>query len=1854
MGLFDDIGKGIGNFFASFGRKDEDEEKRRQNAQAFQSVQNGTVFNTSNSQFNANNDSSDFAERMRQQREEQERKRREEEERKRKEEEARKKAEAEKRARQIEQAKQAIENGGQAFGVAQDVMREAQKQADPNKVQQAQQQKTGAFGQKPMAQGGAFTQAQKPNQLQQQQQAQKRGVFGTPLAQNKPAFNQPQRDAEIQAKRDAVRRDPLAAWRNAKNGAEQADAIEQARDILWRNEWKTPEGRAAIQSARTLINGGEDIDKYDKRNFWQGMGNMITGMGDGMREILTRTDLQKMVNTAESGFGTGKTNRDLTGQDIEKLNNMYRRGEIDYDTLEKAFKDSATTNNTNVKKYGDAIKNISDINFNIDREKGITMDTEDKGILGNVARNVGEDAGTMIRGGIEAAQFAPVNGARSLAGAGLKVVAQNVAKNAAIGGIENAALEGLLIADEASSGKELSPEDIAARLAMTAGFGGLLEVPSSLGAGRNIVKGIKKAGDADPAVKINPLTRDQWSYNKDALVGALRGDVRQRQSKTAFNILQDKRAGSPYATSDGLEVSLSRNGNRKMTLTSQKTPNEMLTVQNRLAPKIDEAIQASKMTDNLPDLKQHGFAKDGFKYYEVPVGYRGKEYITTFDIGSNNGENLLYNATTRKSPTKPAGTNPNTELHRLGDSVDSIPNRGEKVNTMAEPEVVRTETPSEMLQAEAEAQNPVKREVVAETGNGERIVEETTPEGVKVTKKENPELDAAIEQARQRQAYENAKSGNGGEFDELTTVYRGLSADNDEALEKMIRDMADPEVAPRSNYKLDESEGYFLTNDLAEAEYYMGQSGKPSQAIVAVDVPANRFAEISKENANRPADFNLKAIENGTPNDQAWQAGIDAYNKYIDDNNFVGRMSGPNNYFVTRNAGINNVRKITNNAGEMLPEFADMNKPQKTGIVKNLKAEANQPVAVLEQEMAKPSKQGVVKGLKSNTDDVMQPLNNPKNKVFDGANRRERGFLETIKNDPNTRPELAQELNDMYYVRDTNELQTKAANLVREDPELAASVAKNTNGDVGVAVGSEYLKYLQDAGRFEEALDLADNLARRLTEAGRTAQAASIYGRLTPEGVLRFAQKEVARYNQEAGRIGKKKLAQITAEQANGLVDKAKKIQALPEGREKNLMIGELQRDINDLIPSSITDKALTVWKAGLLTSLRTHERNMVGNTLSLMANEISRAPAALVDRAISKVTGQRTITAGTPNAMKGFVKGVKEGARNAKDALKDGANPIENLKYDRNQITWGNNKFEQGLKKYTEAVFRPLGAEDKVFEGVAYNMSLRNQANAMALNEGLKGKAKAQFIDDLVNNPTSKMIDVAQADADFATFKQSNALSKAASGLKQKASSQGAIPKIISDVIMPFTQVPGGVATQLYNYSPAGFVSSVMNVRKAINTGDASFQRLASTQAGRAMIGTSLMAAGAWLSSQGLMTGQPRDNQEKAQWEAEGKQANAIKLGDKWVSLNSIGPQTLITVSGAAIDNMLKDGMDPLSIAGTIGASIGQNIADQSFLTGVQSAMNAITNPEQYAKNFIEGQATSIVPNLVKDIAKATDPYQRDTAGMADRFKQSIPGLSQTLPKRYNSYGEEMHNRGLGAIFDLFNTTTENISPEKAYIDELRRITGEKSMTPDRADRKVDIEKNGVKEKVQLTSEQHSAYQKDYGENTQQLLKVARELDWFRELSPEEQASRIDQALKSINQASQNRVLGDETKLNKKGEIAFNKEQGWEEKLLMNSDELKYGRDGSGKKSKKKSKKSSKKKSSGRKGSGSSKAEKPINNSAINADVADLAMKPRAINVTLYNGNTNAGKGIVKGIKAPQIQTEAKIEQLQRGRVRT
>jgi hypothetical protein len=752
-------------------------------------------------------------------------------------------------------------------------------------------------------------------------------------------------------------------------------------------------------------------------------------------------------------------------------------------------------------------------------------------------------------------------------------------------------------------------------------------------------------------------------------------------------------------------------------------------------------------------------------------------------------------------------------------------------------------------------------------------------------------------------------------------------------------------------------------------------------------------------------------------------------------------------------------------------------------------------------------------------------------RALDGQERTSYGLRDSFDKSDNVPKDLKEALGafgNERTVRSNKELWQSAQKRVVDDPADAMKFFKENNSDDAVATGYALINRHMKSGNVKAAGELSIDMAERALESGRTTQAYALMKRLTPEGAMSYVEKKVQRFIKDNPKMaGKVNWNDGLRKQ---LYDMADNLNKMPDGRDRNLAIGKMQQTIDNIFPSSVADKAVTVWKAGLLTSLRTHERNILGNTINLGAEQASLVPGSLADRIMSLRTGKRTLVATPGKKMAG---GAKYGTQIAKDQIKTGIDVTNsNLKYNINHVTWGDSKVEKALKTYTETVFRPLGAEDKVFKEASRSNSFYNQAVAQAKTRKLKGQDFTDFVSDKTKNPTAKMMELADDDASRATFSQDNFLGdiiKNAKGAVRKSNKPGAkAASAFLDVLMPFTQVPSGVASQLYAYSPAKLIKSSYDIGKVLVTGDEALQRRAAQGFGRSVVGTSVLGAGAYLATQGLMTGDPKDAAQKAQWEAQGIKANSVKVGNRWYGVQSIAPQLILALAGGQMVADKENGDDPYT---KMAANIGNNFTEQTFLKGMSSFIDAIKEPERNLDFYVQSQATSVVPNIIKDLTKAVDPNERQTNDVWDKFKGSLPGVSQSLPERKDSYGQTIKNSGALEMVDLFNSSKQKDSPEAKYIDKLRTSTGEKIHVPSKAPRSVDI--NGETKK--LNSEEQSNYQGYIGDRSKESVNVLTNSDQFKSrfeaLDDNEKVKLLDDLFQDVNSAAKIKLFGNTSK---------------------------------------------------------------------------------------------------------------------------
>ena len=655
---------------------------------------------------------------------------------------------------------------------------------------------------------------------------------------------------------------------------------------------------------------------------------------------------------------------------------------------------------------------------------------------------------------------------------------------------------------------------------------------------------------------------------------------------------------------------------------------------------------------------------------------------------------------------------------------------------------------------------------------------------------------------------------------------------------------------------------------------------------------------------------------------------------------------------------------------------------------------------------------------------------------------RERGFITSAKE---AVPEL--KIAGQYIPRDTDKLAIKAKNLIKDNiAEAERRVFEDTN-DEAVATASELIKHYNDLATsaktqaeknvfYDKAGAIAIEIAPKLTEQGQAIQAASILGRQTPEGQLRFAARTIQKYNEEVesakgGLLGlRKKVPELTGKQTEGILTQMSKVKNMPDGAGKAMAFKKLQDEIADLVPSPWWKKAINLWKAGLLTGMKTTGLNELSNLFHGISEVVKDIPAVAVDSAAALFTGERT----TALTLRGFKGGVAEGWEKGIRYMKTGFDERNvGIKLDWKRVNYGKSKVAKGLQKYEEMIFHFLGAQDQPFYYGTKARSLASQAIAQGKNKELKGEELQKFIQNLIENPTDKMLQYAVNDAEMSVFQNRTLLGDVARGIQK-------IPG--GEVVVPFGRTPSAVAIQIINYSPIGIVKTIVE-----NIGKGRFdQRLFAQGIGRGVTGMTAMFVGMSLLKRDMISlDRPTSEREQNQWELEGKKPNSIKTPDgKWRSVLPLGPLGMTLILGAQLQKSLNNNGSLSASLLEAGPATAKSFTEQTFLVGVNQFATALNDPGRYAESVAARTTGSIIPTIVSDVAMTTDPLQRRTFAGTEGFFASligrIPGLRKTLEPKIDVFGSPLARTG-NALETMIDPTRPTRIKSGELIEELKRL---------------------------------------------------------------------------------------------------------------------------------------------------------------------------------------------------------------------
>lgn len=654
-----------------------------------------------------------------------------------------------------------------------------------------------------------------------------------------------------------------------------------------------------------------------------------------------------------------------------------------------------------------------------------------------------------------------------------------------------------------------------------------------------------------------------------------------------------------------------------------------------------------------------------------------------------------------------------------------------------------------------------------------------------------------------------------------------------------------------------------------------------------------------------------------------------------------------------------------------------------------------------------------------------------------------------------------------YEVLHNNDLMLKAQEEINADPSsrlarLSEMSTKNTPLSAqDFEEARQLVGKLYQEGRIDEALELTRNITVAGSRAGQSVQAMSLWAKTTPEGAVRQAQKIIDEYNSSA----RKKIPDLTEEQAQAVMQMAQDIQEFESGREKDVATGKLLKYFADLVPQSNGNKLKTLRNISLLLNPKTFTRNITGNAIFAgMENGVTKPIASFYDMLTSLKTGKRTRTMPQLKEYgKGLVQGFKEGVEDVELGIDTrGIGGRFDLPQSRS--------FEETpvLGELEKALDYSLRVPDRSFYQATFNESLANQ-----------------MVSAGVDTPTNEMLEIASQEALESVYQNGGKLSDTVLNLRRGLNNIGVKDFGLGDALVPYAQTPANVAQQGINYSPLGIVN-------AIKSGMNGNQRQFTLDLARATTGTGIMGAGYGLSKAGNITPEIEDFQTRKNYEALEERPDQIRLPDgSLMSYTQLQPLAS-PLSGGAILGSLGDG----DYMGALDKSLG-SIADLSMLRGLND-FTSTYNDKGIASalaNTVSSIPSQFIGSGINQINAYVDPYQRETYDpnplirSLNQARSKTPFLSKTLPKKYDVTGAEIEkysSKGIKKAFDVFvNPVFVNKPKDDIVIQEVTALyeeTGEKGGLFALPEKKIKLDDGTMK---QLSGREFSEYSKTLGEVT-------------------------------------------------------------------------------------------------------------------------------------------------------------------------
>jgi len=750
---------------------------------------------------------------------------------------------------------------------------------------------------------------------------------------------------------------------------------------------------------------------------------------------------------------------------------------------------------------------------------------------------------------------------------------------------------------------------------------------------------------------------------------------------------------------------------------------------------------------------------------------------------------------------------------------------------------------------------------------------------------------------------------------------------------------------------------------------------------------------------------------------------------------------------------------------------------------------------------------------------------------------------------------------DMYVRLKNADTKAKAEKIYAESdtPEVEFRNMLRRHDPAALPLGHQLAKDYSAAGNHEAAAQIYREMGEQLTKAGQFSQAAVInMMKNDPLTALNYAQRQIDNLNQQGLKSFGDRWKDLSLTE-----DEIKMFNNIAPGDEDAIKaafdtIGER---LGKEYPTTFMDKLLEGRKIAMLFNVRTNVRNVGANVPTLMMRWASDRVEALGQNFAHLINPEIEVTQSlTGSGLKGRRLATEVFNSDEVQAMLKNQGGKYEIPELRNSLVqnkqmykgtalskWIDNATGGGIQKVNEKLFGKKGVQSglETIRNATYKLLDLGDSPFVKENfvERLGSYIKAQGISDIKDIP-QEAIQTAYEEAMKATYKDNSWAVQMLSGLKGGIEKIPGVGRALSQAAIPFLQAPGNIAARMIDYSPIKAAKGIGDIIAGATKNNVEQVSKGIEEAAKGLTGSGLILLGMRLRDAGILTGTySEDKDQKAFEKQTGFKEFALHVGDKYFTYDwaqpFAEPMIIGTLLADAINKSDEYNSDILAyIDSKFGTEFNQSAASKALgvafeggkaslnswfnaspLQGLQELLSGGFNGTDIAQNIIDTGvsdfAGGFVPASVNAVAKSMDYTQRNTYDPSSRTNTfvnqqiaKIPGMSKSLPIKYDTWGREMKyadNQAMATASrfvipgDYSFDKTDSV--DKAITD-LYETTKDAAVFPTVAPNSIGDRK--------LNNEEVSVFQKDMGERSRELVKEFVGSNAYKEMSDDERVSSL------------------------------------------------------------------------------------------------------------------------------------------------